>query len=104
MKEKLRSIGLVIAAGAASLVISSVWLLLVAFLSNYFKTHGAFEAYLFTDSFLKPIALVFAASWVLLAGIFLKRPGAIRWGRRFLYIYLAACIIPYFLSFGVTPK
>lgn len=103
MKEKLRAAGLILAAGVLSFLVFGIWLLLLTLLLEYFKAHGAFEAQLFIDSFIKPIALVLLASWVLLSGLFLKRPGVTKWGRRLFYIYLAVCALPYFLSFGIKP-
>lgn len=103
MKKQLYSIGLIIGAGLAALLIYSAWLLLIAFLADYFKSHGANEAYLFTDSLLKPIALTFIGFWLVLSGIFLKRQEITKGGRILLYIYLAVSVVPYFLSFGAKP-
>ena len=104
MNEKLRAAGLILVAGVLSFLVFGIWLLLLTFLLEYFKSHGAFEAQLFIDSFLKPIALVLLASWVLLSGLFLKRSGVTKWGRRLFYIYFAVCVLPYFLSFGIKPS
>ena len=104
MKGKLRAAGLILSAGVISFLVFGIWLLLLTLLLEYFKWREALEAQLLTDFFLKPIALVLLASWVLLSGLFLKRPHVTKWGRSLLYIYFAVCVLPYFLSFTVNPS
>ncbi len=101
--ELLKKLGRVLGAGIAAFVIFAIILVGLSFLADYFKTNNSFEAYLFTDSFLKPIALVFVGCWAWLAGKFLKSSKSINFGRGALILWVVVSVVPYFLSFTTTP-
>jgi hypothetical protein len=73
-------------------------------LVHLFKEQGLLEPRLIADTFLKPLLLVFAGGWLWLAGKFLTKEKPKLWGRKAIYIYLAAAILPYIISFLVTPN
>lgn len=100
--DKLKKIGLVLGAGAIAFVIFTIVLLGLTFLADFLKKNVGFEPWLFVDSFLKPIAVVFAASWVWLAGKFLNKVKLVKYGRYLLILWVVVAVVPYFLSFFVS--
>ena len=83
-------------------MIFTLVLLGLSFLADYLKTNVGQEPWLFLDSFLKPIAVVFVGSWLWIAGKFLSKAKPIKFGRYLLILWVA--VVPYFLSFLVTPN
>ena len=102
--EILKKIGLVLGAGVIAAVIFTLVLLSLSFLADFLKDNIGQEPWLFVDSFLKPIALVFVGSWLWIAGKFLGKPKPIKYGRYLLILWVAVSVVPYFLSFLVTPN
>lgn len=100
----IKSIGWVLLAGTISVVIYIVLLIALSALIDIFNQNNILEARLISDSFLKPLLLVLAGSWLWLAGRFLTKEKPKSWGIKALYIYLAASIIPYLFSFLITPN
>jgi hypothetical protein len=102
--EKLKKFGLSLGAGAIALVIFTLVLLGLSFLADYLKNNVGQEPWLFVDSFLKPIALVFVGSWLCIAGKFLNKTKPIKFGCYLLILWVVVAVVPYFLSFLVTPN
>lgn len=98
----IKNIGWVVLAGTISVVLYMVILIGLSALVDIFNQNNILEARLIADSFLKPLLLVLAGSWLWLAGRFLTKDKPKSWGINALYIYLAASIIPYLFSFLVT--
>jgi hypothetical protein len=102
--ENLKKLGFVLLAGCISFVIFGLLMVGLSFLIEIFREQNMLEARLFTDGFLKLIALVLFGSWLWLAGKFLNLDKPKAWGRKAFYIYFAASILPYVFSFFVTPS
>ncbi|WP_162628710.1 hypothetical protein [Marinobacter bohaiensis] len=102
--EKLKKLCLILGAGAIAFVIFALMLFGLSFLADYLKTNVGQEPWLFVDSFLKPIALVFVGSWLWLAGKFLNKSKPIKYGLYLLILWVVVAVVPYFLSFLVTPN
>lgn len=101
--EKIKKFGLVLGAGAIAFIIFSLSLLGLSFFADYLKNNIGLEPWLFLQSLLKPIALVFVGSWMCIAGKFLNKIKLITYGRNLLILWVIMAIVPYFLSFLVTP-
>lgn len=99
----LKKIGWVILAGLISFAIFVIMALGLSAFVEYFRDQQMLEPQLFFDSLLKPVVLLFFSFWGVLSGVFLSKDGLKRWGKRGVYFYLAAAIIPYIFSFFVTP-
>lgn len=104
MSIKFKKIGLVIAAGICAFILYMAWLLVISFAHDYFDNRGMLEAKLFSGSFLKPIGLVLIATWLILAGIFLRYAKGKKVGVYILILYFAVSVVPYGLSFLATPS
>lgn len=102
--EKLKKLGLILGAGAIAFVIFTVVLLGLSFIADYLKANVGQEPWLFVDSFLKSIAIVFVGSWLWLAGKFLNKVKPKKYGRYLLILWVVVAVVPYFLSFLVTPN
>jgi hypothetical protein len=102
MVKYLKSAGLFLLAGIASLVIFGVLMVGLSAVVLHFTNQGMLEAVLFFDSYLKLNALAFFSVWAWLAGRFLSKDGPKRWGRIGFYIYLGVPIISYLFSFFVA--
>jgi len=100
--EILKKIGMVLGAGIIAFIAYTIALVGLTFLSESLKS-SSFEAYLFTDSFTKPILLVLIGCWALLAGKFLKNSKSITFGHGVLILWVVVSMVPYFLSFTTTP-
>ncbi len=102
--KNLKKLGLILGAGAITFVIFTLVLLGLSFLADYLKTNIGQEPWLFVDSFIKPIALVFVGGWLWLAGKLLNKVKPIKYGRYLLILWVVVALISYFLSFLVTPN
>ena len=102
--EQLKKVGWVLLAGVISFVVFGILLIGLSFLVDYFKSQQMLEPRLFFDSFLKPIGLVFLGVWAWLSGRFLSKDKPKTWGRRAIYLYFAAAILPYVFSFFISPS
>jgi len=102
--EKLKKFGLILGAGAIALVIFTLVLVGLSFLAEFLKNNVGQEPWLFVDSFLKPIALVFVGGWLWMAGKFLDKAKPIKFGRYLLILCVVVAVVAYFRSFLVTPN
>lgn len=71
--EKIKKFGLILGAGAIAFMVFALVLLGLSFLADFLKNNIGKEPWLFVDSFLKPIALVFVGGWFWVAGKFLNK-------------------------------
>lgn len=101
--EKFKKFGLILGAGALAFVIYILVLLGLSFLADFLKSNVGQEPWLFAESFLRPIALVFVGSWLCIAGKFLSAAKPIKFGRYLIILWVIVAVVPYFLSFLVTP-
>jgi hypothetical protein len=102
--KHLKKIGLVLLSGIISFFLYVVLLSGLSELVHFFKEQGLPEPRLIADTFLKPLLLVFAGSWLWLSGRFLSNEQPKLWAKKAIYIYLAAAILPYAFSFFITPN
>ncbi len=102
--KHMKNIGWVLLAGIISVAIYGVLLIGLSALIDIFKQQNALEGHLIADSFVKPLSLVFAGSWLWFSGRFLLKEKLKSWGINVLYIYLVAAILPYAFSFFITPN
>tara|TARA_B100000700_G_scaffold330459_1_gene456809 strand:- start:1246 stop:1560 length:315 start_codon:yes stop_codon:yes gene_type:complete len=102
--EKLKKLGLILGSGVIASIIFAVILLGLSFLADFLKNNVGFEPWLFVDSFLKSIAIVFVASWIWIAGKFLNKVKLAKYGRYLLILWVLVSVVPYILSFSVTPN
>jgi hypothetical protein len=102
-KSRIRtwSIGFGLLLGA--LLYFSVMLIGFAILLDLLAAPKYFELRLFIDSLSKPIGVTAVALWFFLFGKILDRPKAIAWAKGAIVLYAAAAVVPYFLSFFISP-
>ncbi|ASK33233.1 hypothetical protein CEK62_20120 (plasmid) [Alcanivorax sp. N3-2A] len=97
--EKIKKNGLILGAGAIAFLIFALVLLGFSFLADFFKNNFGKEPWLFVDSFLKPIALVFVGGWFWVAGKFLNKIKLMKFGCYLIMLWVVVAVVPYFLSF-----
>jgi hypothetical protein len=98
--EHIKKISLVIFTGILSIIFASILTLLLSVADDYFKSKNLIEGQLIVDSVLKLIILLFFSCWAWLSGWLLKNKKIKGWGKRGGYIFCAAVLIPYLLSFS----
>ena len=99
--ERLKLVGWVLLAGLVSLIFSSVILIGLSYLVEYFKAINSLEPRLFFESFLAPILVLFIGGWAWLSGKFLSKDKPQSWGLKAVYLYIAVSLLPYLFSFFV---
>jgi hypothetical protein len=98
-----KKIGIVLGAGVVAVLVFAVALLGLLLLADHFRASNSLEPWLIVSSFLKPILLVPVGTWLWLVGRWLEKGKLAKLGLSVLIIWLIAAIVPYVLSFGITP-